>query len=231
MSDDDIKPGDRFERVGCDTYGAKVGVIFTAKGIFLGHSWDVEESVSRGWTLGDPTRWRRLPRIEAPAAVKAGDVVRDPALLQVGMYGHWADDMHPGFSLAPPFGVDHGQREIIKRIGIVVTALPEPPKAEAPCIECGLAGRRVCRCDEAPPAPARCKSPCTPLNPCRTPGVCPAFMEEQLFSGLHVGKPGEESRDFGGISPDALPPARASSYVPKCAELAGWGSWDGRQRK
>lgn len=34
-----------------------------------------------------------------------------------------------------------------------------------------------------------------------------------------------------GISPDALPPARASSYVPKCAELAGWGSWDGRQRK
>lgn len=43
-------------------------------------------------------------------------------------------------------------------------------------------------------------------------------------------KPGDRF-ERNGISPDALPPARASSYVQKCAELAGWGSWDGRQRR
>lgn len=175
MSNDDIKPGDRFERIGDNTPGARMGVIFTAKGIFLGHSWDVEESVSRGWTLGDSTRWRRLPCIDAPAAVKADCD---------GCFGYEA---------------------------------AHEPACESP------------KAEEVELPPHCCKTDCAPAAPCWTQVddfQCPGFREQALKSEYY---PWYDKQH--GISPDALPPARASSYVPKCAELAGWGSWDGGQRK
>lgn len=166
MSDDDIKPGDRFERI--DTWSEwKAGDIAVARCRSLdGYQWTVEGS-DKNWLLSNPEYWRRLPRIEAPW--RSAKVGCD------GCFGY--------------------------------EAAHEPA------------------CERTPPlAPARCKSPCTPLNPCRTPVVCPVFHEENVDDCIRIyAEPGDDA--------DVLPPARASSYVPRCAELAGWGSWDGRQRK
>jgi hypothetical protein len=81
-------------------------------------------------------------RIDAPPAVKVGDVVRDPALLAVGMRVEWA---YP--CLVPPWQVDSqlhidnlASFRALQNEGVRVLALPEPAKADAPLTAA------VCRC-------------------------------------------------------------------------------------
>src|SRR5581483_543556 len=73
-----------------------------------------------------------LTRIDTPAAVKVGDVVKDPALLQVGMLVEWAPKTWA--ERVGPWTV-HSLEAIrgngaVQSDGVRILALPEPAKAE-----------------------------------------------------------------------------------------------------
>lgn len=168
-------------------------------------------------------------RIDAPPVVQVGDIVRDPALLRAGMSVEWAagggesintfETWHKGFWLLS--GEERPDAARMLSHGVRVLALPEPEKAEAPCIECG---RRECRCDDVSkpvPPPARCAPGCVPAAPCRTEGVCPVFAEE------HVSERMSEAWGAKGIAAD--PPARRHTPPPLRHEGACIAGWNGRE--
>lgn len=180
MSDnDEIKPGDRFERVGPGAWGVNHGDVCTAlRPAGNGYNgWFVRGSNTIMY-LGNPALWRRLPRTDAPA-------VKVEAMSPDATIRHALQLLETGRIVGPHWW----------------NAVDEPTA----------------------PAP-RCKPICTPAAPCLTEGGCPAWREMRINRAM-LG----EAND--GVSPDALPPVRASTYQPRCAELAGWSSWNGRARK
>ncbi len=151
-------------------------------------------------------------RIDTPAAVKVGDVIRDQGVLDAlpgeavlcwndsptGTMLHWKRSECRG-----PYAPD-----TLGRVGVRVLTLPESSKAEVCTHPVAVTNGDVSVCEgcghrwevELPPPPPRCKPGCTPAAPCCTEGVCPAWHERFISRAM-----GEQH----GISPD-LPPARVN---------------------
>ncbi len=115
-----------------------------------------------------PVRFlERATRIDTPAAVRVGDVVKDPALLREGMRVEWATGVRGAWTLRNDADVAN-LRDGMEAIrsdgsgvdyGVRILSLPEPAKAEAPrwhagkyCddFRCDEYGRCICTEAEAP---------------------------------------------------------------------------------
>lgn len=172
-----------------------------------------------GSTCTAITSFRNATRIDAPPAVKVGDVVRDPALLRDGIKVKVRIDCaeNPVVVLSGRtswgWNTDGGEwvvTEVAAREGrITVVSLPGPAKAEAPEVV-------------TPPPPERCAPDCTPAAPCwagsTDDGGCPAWRE---------GVPGAPRIDCHGVAAD-LPPA--SRHTPPTLRHEGLciAGWNGR---
>jgi hypothetical protein len=208
MSDDTIEVGQRRRWKPPGTPG-----VFDVLKI-RGDQCHLRQGISEGWCMIDAIL-AISTRIDTPAAVKVGDIVKDPALLWEGMRVQWAGCAFPGeWEIGP--GMIQWTRETVQAVGVRVLALPGPAKAEAPAMFVGV-DYAAQKPTPSPPDPPRCKPGCAPGAPCMTEGVCGYWREPP-----HSRVPGLRG---GGsdVSPD-LPAARASTYVPRHEGLAGWAT-------